>query len=157
MAADEAAMGLDFDLQEGGVLGAADGGEGAAAGPAAALLPRDLVFFDEGGQVGIVAAAGPRPTGLLAAPPGVRARGPKGRRAGGRDAGFALAAEELLLAETQLGFECGDALLEGGFALDGAVVHRLPVTGLPPGLELHGEARANRTGALGQGGRRAGR
>src|SRR5262245_59491117 len=108
MAADEAAMGLDLDLQDGGVLGAADGGEGPAAGPAAALLPRELVVFDDAGQVGIVAAAGPRPPGLLAAPPpGLRAGGRLGRRAGGRGAGFALAAEELVLAEAQLGFEFG--------------------------------------------------
>src|SRR6516165_901970 len=76
---------------------------------------------------------------------------------GGADAGLGLAAEELLLTEAELGAELFDLLFEEGLALHGAVVHGLPVAGLAPGLELHGEARAHGTGAVGKQGRRAGR
>jgi hypothetical protein len=95
----------------------------------------------------------PRPAGLLAAPPPERGRGTRGRRGqGGGSAGPGLAAEELLLAETELGAELFDLLFEEGFALHGAVVHGLPVASLAPGLELHGAARADGTGTVGQGG-----
>ena len=48
MVADEAAMGLDLDLQDGGVRGAADRGEGAAAALATALRGGEFVFFGDG-------------------------------------------------------------------------------------------------------------
>jgi len=53
-----------------------------------------------------------------------------------------------LLAEAQLGAELFDLLLEAGFALQGAVMHGFPVAGLPPGLELLGQARTDGTGAI---------
>jgi hypothetical protein len=65
--ADEATMGLDVDLQEGGILGAADGGEGASAVATTALVAGEDVVLDEGGQVGIVAASRTGLAGLLAA------------------------------------------------------------------------------------------
>jgi hypothetical protein len=157
MTADEPAMGPDFDFQDGGVLGTAEGGKGSAAAPAQALLRGEFVLFADGGEVGVVTAARARPAGLLAAPSaGRRGRVRGGWNRGGSGAGLGLRAEELLLAETELGAELFDLLLEEGLPLHGAVVHGLPVAGLTPGLELHGEARADRTGAVGKGGRRAG-
>src|SRR5438270_603188 len=104
VAADEATMGLDLDLQEGGVLGAADGGERTAATPAAAPVARNLPILDHDRQMGMVTTTRPRPAGLLAAPAAWR-RGSRGsrRRRHGRGAGLGLCAEELLLAEAQLG------------------------------------------------------
>src|SRR5205823_3208903 len=97
VAADEAAMGLDFDFQDGGIFRAADGGEGAAAAPTAALLSRDVAVFDDGGQVRIVAAAWPLVARLLAAGPAGWVIAAGGGR-GGSGAGLGLTAEELLLA-----------------------------------------------------------
>jgi hypothetical protein len=106
----------------------------------------------------VVTAARPRPAGLLAAPSpgqGYRVAGRWGQGDGG--AGLGLAAEEVLLAEAERGAELFDLLFKEGLALDGAVVHGLPIAGLTPGLELLGEAGANGTGAVGDGRRGAGR
>ncbi len=141
-------MGLDLDLQKGGIFGAANGGEGQAATVAAALRTGDLPLLDAGGQVGIVAAAGSLLTALLAA---WAARGSLGVcRCGwsGRRGGFGFATEELLLAQAELGTELFDLLLEEVFALDGALVHGFPVSGLSPGFKLDGEARADGTRAV---------
>src|SRR5436305_8852226 len=54
-----------------------------------------------------------------------RVRGRRGQGGGG--AGLGLAAEELLLAESELGAELFDLLFEERFALHGAVVQGLPV------------------------------
>jgi len=100
VATHEAAMGLDLDLQDGGILGAADRGEGTAAVAAAAQIPWDLAVLKDDGQVRVVAAAWSRLAVLLAAlPPGYRAGTcrSRGRQEGG--SGLGLAAEELLLAE----------------------------------------------------------
>ena len=157
MAANDAAMRPDLDLQDGGVFGAADGGEGAAATLAATLGDRERVLFDDGGQVGVVAATGCRPSGLLAAPPG-RGGGPRrGRARGRRGAGFGFAAEELLLAQAQLGAELFDLLLEEGLALEGAAVQGLPVARLTPRFKLQGKARADGARAVREGGRGADR
>src|SRR5207244_4666627 len=132
----------DLDLQDGGILGAADGGEGAATAPAVALGAGDLTILDDGGQVSIVAAARPRPAALLAAWPAAWGLGAvRSLARGGGGGGFGLAAEELLLAETHQGFEFGDPLFKACFALDGALVLGLPAGGLPPGLRLLGALR----------------
>ena len=117
-AADDPAVGPNLDLQDGRVLGAADGGEGAAAAPATALRRRKIVLLDDGREMGVVAAAWPRLAGLLAAPPPGRGRWVRGRWGqGGADAGLGLAAEELLLTEAELGAELFDLLFEEGLAL----------------------------------------
>jgi hypothetical protein len=54
----------------------------------------------------------------------------------------------LLLAQAELGTELFDLLLEEVFALDGALVHGFPVSGLSPGFKLDGEARADGTRAV---------
>ena len=113
-AADDAAIGRDRDLQNGGILGTADGGEGPAAAVAVAVRAQDFVFFDDGGQVAVVAAPRPWFPRLLAAwPPRWSGRG-RGRgcvrRWGSSSRGLGFAAEELLLAETQLGAELFDLL-----------------------------------------------
>ena len=158
MAADEAAMGLDFDFQDRGILGAADGGEGAAAALAAALVAGDLVVLDDDGEVGVVTAARPWPATLLAAwPPGLGRLARWGRRRRGSGRGLGLAAKEVLRAEAQLGAELFDLLAEKGLAVAGTLGHGLPVGGLRPGLKCVGEARASRTRAVGDGGRGTGR
>src|SRR5205823_2514746 len=68
-----------------------------------------------------------------------------------------LAAEELLLPQAQSGAELFVLGPEEALALLGAVVHGLAVTGLPPGLELLGQAWADGAGAVRDGGCRAGR
>ena len=68
-----------------------------------------------------------------------------------------LAPEELLFAEPDAGVELLVLLVEESLALDGALVHGLPVGGLTPGLELLGQAWADRARPLGDGGSRAGR
>src|SRR5439155_10501218 len=83
VAADHPAMGPNLDLQDGGILGAADGGERAAAAPAATLVARDLPLLQDGGQVGVVAAARPRPAALVAAGAARRGRVTGGRRGRG--------------------------------------------------------------------------
>ena len=115
----------------------------------ATLVARDLDVLDDGRQVGIVAAARPRVAALLAARSAGGSRGRRRRR--GRGAGLRLAAEELLLAEAQLGAELFDLLLEKGFALDGAIMHGLPVTGLSPRLERLGQVRADGAGSARKG------
>jgi hypothetical protein len=141
-------MGLDLDLQDGGVFGAADGREGLTAALTATLLGGQLVFFDDGGEVGVIPAARPRATALLAPRPGWGGRSGRGRGRGGTDLG--LTAEELLLAETQLGAELVVLPSEQGFAFEGTLVQRFPVAGLTPGLEFDGESWADRTRAVGQ-------
>jgi len=140
-------MGLDVDLQDRGILGAADGGEGAPAALAIALVPRKVVIFDDHRQMAMVAAAWPGSATLRTAPP---PRGGVGacRRRGGRGRGrrFGLAAEQLLFAEAELGFEFDDALLELGRAFKGALVHGLPVGGRAVGFKFLGEAWADGTG-----------
>src|SRR5207253_1888361 len=99
VAADKAAIGLDLDLQEGGVLGAADGGERAAAAPAVALVAGQRVLLGDRGQGSMVPAARPRPARLRAAPPGWGVAARRGRDHPGRGGSLGLAAKELLLAE----------------------------------------------------------
>jgi len=112
-AADDAAIRLDLDLQDGGILGAADGGEGSATTVAMAVCGRDVAFFDEGGEVAVIASLRSWLAPLLAAwPSGWSVGGGRGRcrRRGGSGRGLGLFAEELLLAEAQLGAELFDLL-----------------------------------------------
>ena len=78
----------------------------------------------------------------------------RGRRFG-RGGRFCLSTEELLLAEANECLQSLDLGLEFGLAFEGAAVHALPIGGLPPGLELLLQSRANRTRALRDGRSRA--
>jgi hypothetical protein len=152
MAANDAAMGPDVDLQDEGILRAGEVGEGLTAPRTSASLGGQDVVLGDGREVGVIASRGPGVTGLLAARSPWRRIGVGwigGRRGGGRG-GLGLAAEELLLTKPEQGLESIDLGLEFGLALEGAAMHGLPVGGLAPGLELLLEARANRTGALRQ-------
>jgi hypothetical protein len=157
VATDEAAMGLDLDLENSGIRSAADGGKGAAATPAAAFVAGDFMLLGDRGQVRIVAAAWPFVAALLATRPAGWGIGGCCRGRGSSGAGFGLAAEELLLAQTQLGAELFVLLAQKGFAFDGALVLGFPITGLPPGFKLDGEAGADGTGSIRKGRRGAGR
>jgi len=106
-------MGLDLDLQDGGIRGAADGSEGAAAAPAAARVAGELALLDDGGEMRIIPAARPRVAGLLAPSPAGWVVAAGGGPCGS-GSGFGLTAEELLLTEAQLGAELFDLLLEEG-------------------------------------------
>jgi hypothetical protein len=57
LAADEAAISLDRNLQDRGVVGAGKGSEGLAAVLTAALLVGQAADLFDGGQVGIIASA----------------------------------------------------------------------------------------------------
>jgi hypothetical protein len=152
-AADAAPMGLDLDLEDGGVIGAREVGERLAARRAALLVGGPGHFLRGGRQVAMVAAAVSGAAPLLAARSsavaggrrrvGVGARGWRGAvGVGGRDRGwgreqligtvacFGTAAEMLLPEEAKLGFEFGDALAESRLALTGALMHGLPVADL---------------------------
>jgi hypothetical protein len=152
MAANDPTVGPNLDFQDGGILCTPQGGKRAATTLAAALRLGKFVLLADGGQVCVVAAAWSGPATLLTPRPPRRAvgrRGHRGRCGGG--AGLYLAAEELLFAETQLGAELFVLLPQQGFALEGALVHGLPVAGGSPGLEFLGEAWTHRTRAIGQG------
>ena len=80
-------------------------------------------------------------------------RGGRSRRGRGRGRGgtrLGLAAEELLLAQTQLVRGVGRFPNAAGLRVRGHVGARFPVTGLPPGLELDGQAWADGTRAVGE-------
>jgi hypothetical protein len=62
-----------------------------------------------------------------------------------------VATEELLFAEAELGLEFGVFFLEESFALEGALMHGLPISGLAIGFELVSETWTDGTRALGQG------
>jgi hypothetical protein len=111
------------------------------------------VFFDDGGQVAVVASCRSGPSALLAAWAWevwggvVGVRGVVGRCSG---VGFGFRAEELLFAESEFGFEFVNALLGEAFALECALVHGLPVGGLSEGLEFLGESWVDGTESGGQ-------
>ena len=66
-AAVDPAMGADLDLQDRGVVGAGEGGEGLSAAGAPLLFGGQFEDLFDGGQVGVVAAFGSRLPALLAA------------------------------------------------------------------------------------------
>ena len=84
------------------------------------MVAGDRTFLGDNGEVRIITAAWPLLAALLAARPAGGGLGP--RRRGGRAAAFGLTAEELLLAESQLGAELFDLLLEEGLTL----AHSMP-------------------------------
>ena len=101
-------MGTDLDLQDRGVVGAGEGGEGLSAAGTSLLFGGQFEDLFDGGQVGVVAAFGSRLSPLLSA--GSWRSGRAGEAlAGGR--GVGLASEELLLAEAELGLEARRSLL----------------------------------------------
>jgi hypothetical protein len=62
-------MGPDFDLQDGGILGTGEGGEGLSAGGTPPLVGRQFEDLLDGGEVGVVAAFGAGLAALLPAWP----------------------------------------------------------------------------------------
>ena len=77
-------------------------------------------------------------------------RGSGGAVGGGRRVGPA--PEELLFEEPDAGLELLVLLVEEPLSLDSAMVHGLPVGSLAPGLELLGQAWADRARSQGDGG-----
>ena len=124
-------MGPDVDLQDGGILGAWEIGEGLTTLRAAALVGRKDLVFDIGEEVGIIAAFRTGPTALLATRlsrwcVGVgRNQGRRSRRRGG----LGLTPEKLLLAKTEQRLEPFVLDFELGLALKGPAVHGFPVGG----------------------------
>jgi hypothetical protein len=151
-------MGADIDLEDDRILGAGKVVEGLAAPRTPALLRGELVVLGDGREMGIITSLGTGLAGLLTSVPTrwrVGRGGERCGRLGGGGLGFS--AEELLLAEAEEGLKPVDLGLEFGLAFEGAAMHGLPVGGLAPGLELLLQARANRTGAVGDGWSRADR
>ena len=70
--ANDSAMGPDIDLQDGGILGAWEIGERLTTPRAVALVGRQDLVFDNGREVGIIAAFRTGPTALLATRPSWR-------------------------------------------------------------------------------------
>ena len=64
--ANDSAMGPDIDLQDCGILGAWEIGERLTTPRAVALVGRQDLVFDNGREVGIIAAFRTGPTALLA-------------------------------------------------------------------------------------------
>src|SRR6516165_4159786 len=172
-AADDAAVGLDVNLQDGCVLGAREVGERLAAARAALLGGGQALDFFGGRQRAIIAAAVAGLSPLLSPRQATGAgRGGRGRfvgagRGGGgvgwrvrrgvggrvgrwqlvrRGAGFGTAPEELLAEEAELGLEFGDTGVELRFALAGALMHGPPVADLLAEVEELALVRAGGTG-----------
>ena len=149
MPPDDPPMGANRNLQNGAVVRAPKGLEGLVTLRTAAVGAGQLGIFDRGGQRAVIAPAVPWPTRLLTAwsRRGSVRRCARGawRRCRGRRC-FRLAAEELLFPQTQFGFDFGEALLQLGFAFDGAPVHSPPISGFARGAELFLQQGADRTG-----------
>jgi hypothetical protein len=151
-AVDEAAVGLDLDLKDGGVVGAREGVEGLAAAEALALVRGEVEDFLVGGKVVVVASAVALMAGLLAASAfglgGWRVV-VGGRVSGGRSVrrvmGLRLLAEEAVFEVSDLGLESCDFVLELGFALCGALMLGLVVAGLLSCVPEGGEERTGFT------------
>ena len=123
-------IGADLDLEHGGVVGAGEGREGLSAAGTPLLFDGQFEDLFDGGQVGIVAAFGSRPPPLLSAAPW-RADGGRDTLDGGWRVG--LASEELLFEGPDAGVKVLVLDVEELLALDGPLVHGLPVGGLAPG------------------------
>jgi len=146
MAANDPPMGPNLDLQDDGILGAGEVGEGLTTPRATALLRRKDLRFVNGRKMGVIASLRTWPTGLLAARPtrrGVGAGRIWGRRSR-RRGGLGLAPEELLLAKTDQCLEPLNFNFELGLALKRPGVLGLPVGGLTKRLEILIQPRANR-------------
>ena len=125
----------DLDLEDLAVLGAGERHEGQTAAGAVTLAFGQVKDLFNGGQAGVIAAFGPGLAGLLAAR--LLGRGGRGRLGAG-SAGLALFAEELLLAQTQLGTQGQDLGVEIGVAGEGlGVAHRTADTLFEIAQALH--------------------
>ena len=147
-------MGTDFDLQDGGVVGAGERDERLSAAGTPLLFGGQFDDLFHGGQVGVV------PAFRSWLSPSLSARSRRsGRSVGSVDGGrsLGLAPEELLFEEADPGVELLVLLIEEWLAWDGPLMHGLPVGSLTPGLELLGQAWADRARPLGNGGSRTGR
>jgi hypothetical protein len=152
-AANDPAMGPDFDFQDEGILGAGEVGERLTTPRAPALLRRKDLRVVDGRKVGVIASLGTWPAGLLAARPTRRRVGAgriRGRRSR-RRRGLGLASKELLLAKTNQRLESFDFDFELGLALNRSGVLGLVVGGETKRLEIPIQPRANRTRTLRQG------
>jgi hypothetical protein len=145
-------MGPDLDLQDFGILGAREVGEGLTTPRAPALIGRKDVILGNGWKMRMIPASRPRLAALLPAWPWRRRVDTRhvGGRGSGRGSRLRLTPEELLLAESKQGLELVVLGFELGLAIEGAGVHRLPVAGEPIRLELLLQPRADRTGTLRQ-------
>ena len=136
-------MGSDLDFQDGAVVGSGEGSEGLTALRAVLLVGRHVEGFRDDRQVAVVAALGSGASLLLAAWSrrlGWRdGRGGVGQRGGV----LGLAAEQALFQGANAGLKGLDLLLQALLALHGALVHALPVGGLPPRFKLGGQTRAD--------------
>ncbi len=151
-AANDSAIGPDFDLQDVGILGAREVGEWLTTPRATAFLRWKDLRVVHGRKVGVIASLRTWPTGLLAARQPWRRTGAgrvRGRRSR-RDGGLGLAPKELLLAKTDHRLQSSDLGFEVGLALKGSSVLGLPVGGLTKRLEILIQPRANRTRTLRQ-------
>src|SRR5512135_2059977 len=147
-------MGPDFDLQDCGVVGAGERGERLSAAGTPLLFDGQFDDLFHGGQVGVVPAFGSWLSPSLSA--GSRRSGRSGGAVdGGPRLGFA--PEELLFEGADAGVELLVLLVEELLALDGPLMHGLPVSSLAPGLELLGQPWADRARPLGNGGSQTGR
>jgi hypothetical protein len=131
-AANDSAIGPDFDLQDDGILGAREVGERLTTPRATALLRwKDLRVLDSQ-KVGVIASLRTLPTRLLAARPTWRrvgARCVRGRLSR-RRSGLGLAPKELLFAKANHRLQPLNLDFELGLALKGSGVLGLPVGGL---------------------------
>jgi len=122
-------MCLDFELQDGGILGAGEVGKRLTTTRATTLLRRKDLKVDDGRKVGVIASVRTWPTGLLAARPTRRCVGAgqiRSRRSHRRGV-LGLASKELLLAKTDQRLEPLDLDFELGLALKGSGMLGLPV------------------------------
>jgi len=173
LAVDEAAMGLDLDLQDGGVVAAREGSERLTAALTAALVVRQVADLLGGQQVGVIATAVALGPALLATGSagccrlaascgrgGVRRRGVVGKldqrvgrgaiggQAVGGVGGLGTAAEEAMAEVAVFGLEEGDLLLKLLFALASALVHGLVEVGLLSEGDGFEKVRAELTGRV---------
>jgi hypothetical protein len=117
-------MSPDFDLQDGGIVGAREGGKRLSAVGTSLRFGGQFDDLFDSGQVGVVATFGSRLSPLLSA--GSRRSG----RAGGAVAGggrIGLATEELLFEATDAGVELLVLLAEEFLPSDGSVMQGLPI------------------------------
>jgi len=173
LAVDDAAMGFDIDLQDGGVVGAGKDSEGLAAVLTAALVVGQVTDLLGRGQVGIIASAVSFAATLLAAGAARRFavirrgyRGGKRRRVSGLRrrrqvslwlvgsqgiggvAGLGTATEEAVAEVAVFGLKLGELLLEQVFALSSALMLGLVVSGLPKGVAKLLAGRGAATGLV---------
>jgi len=149
-----AAVGADFDLEEFAVGRAGKHCEGLAALRTRLLVGWPLQFLEDDGPMAVVAAWWTGPAALLAAEARWLERGVDGSLVW-PVGGFGLAAKELALAQTELGAQVFEFVLEFGEACASALMHGLPVRGLLAEFEVLGAERAGIAGRQRRGSRHA--